>query len=146
MATVSGAVSGALSATGLGKWAQAFGNAGISIIAETASQIQSGTFGTDGSGSKIATAALAGFVGGLIGGDGMRHETNNYYKAAQEARETALKVYGKQYGNPHTPAKLLGRVINKVRTVGYRESQITGAKFLVGSINAQFLTRRSQSK
>ena len=86
-------------------------------------------------------ATGAGAAAGLIGGNGMRHTTGNYYKAAQEAKTTALKVFGKRYSNPNTPAKLLSQDTNKVRKVGQHDSLLTGIKFVIGSINAQFLTR-----
>lgn len=89
----------------------------------------------------IAKATGAGVIGGLIGGNGMRHKSSNYYKAAQSAKETALKVFGKSYRNASTPAKLLSRAIRMVKSVGYRESITTGGKFILGSINAQILTR-----
>lgn len=89
----------------------------------------------------IATTTGAGAIGGLIGGDGMRHKSGNYYKAATSAKDTALKVFGKTYGNARTPAKLLGRAVNTVKKVGYKESIITGIKFILGGINSQLLTR-----
>lgn len=141
VAAVTGAASGALSATGLGKVGQAFGNAAISFVGETINQISSGTFGTKEGNWALAKATGAGFIGGLIGGDGMRHKTSNYYKAAQSAKSTAQKVFGKVYGNSQTPAKLLSRAIKMVQTVGYKESLVTGAKFIAGSVNAQILTR-----
>ena len=93
------------------------------------------------SGVLMAAVTGAGAIGGLIGGDGMRHKSGNYYKAATSAKDTALKVFGKTYGNARTPAKLLGRAVNTVKKVGYKESIITGIKFILGSINSQLLTR-----
>jgi hypothetical protein len=130
-----------LSATGFGKVAQAVGNAAISFIGEASNQIGARTFGTKEGTLALLKATGSGAIGGLIGGNGMRHKTGNYYKAAQSARATALKVFGKTYRNPNTPAKLISRATNMVRTVGRKESQITGVKFILGSINAQLLTR-----
>ena len=140
-AAATGAASGALSATGFGKVAQAVGNAAISFIGEASNQIGARTFGTKEGTLALLKATGSGAIGGLIGGNGMRHKTGNYYKAAQSARATALKVFGKTYRNPNTPAKLISRATNMVRTVGRKESQITGVKFILGSINAQLLTR-----
>lgn len=141
VAAATGAVSGALSATGLGKVGQALGNAAIGFVGEAITQIGSGTLGTTEGNLALAKATGAGLISGLIGGNGMRHKTSNYYKAAQSAKTTAQKVFGKVYSNPQTPAKLLGKAIKTVRTVGYHESLVTGAKFIVGSVNSQILTR-----
>jgi hypothetical protein len=141
VATISGAASGALSATGFGKAAQVVGNAAISFAGEALNQMVSGTWGTEDGNQALFRATIAGGIGGLIGGNGMRHKTSNYYKAAQSAKATAEKVFSKFYTNPQTPAKLLGRAIKMVKTVGYSESVVTGVKFLIGSVNAQIMTR-----
>lgn len=141
MAAVTGAASGALSATGAGKVIQVIGNGAISLASETINQVKSGTLATREGLMAIATTTGAGAIGGLIGGDGMRHKSGNYYKAATSAKDTALKVFGKTYGNARTPAKLLGRAVNTVKKVGYKESIITGIKFILGGINSQLLTR-----
>ena len=141
LAAATGAASGALSATGAGKAVQAIGNGIISLVGETINQARAGTLTTRGGLVSIAKATGAGVIGGLIGGNGMRHKSSNYYKAAQSAKETALKVFGKSYRNASTPAKLLSRAIRMVKSVGYRESITTGGKFILGGINAQILTR-----
>ena len=140
-AALTGAASGALSATGFGKAIQIAGNAIISFVGEAANQISSGTFGTEEGNYSLFKAAGAGALGGLIGGNGIRHKTGNYYKAAQNAKETALRVFGKTYSNPNTPIKLINRAANMVRTVGRQESITTGIKFALGSVCAQFITR-----
>ena len=71
----------------------------------------------------------------------MRHQSSNYYKAAKTAKETAIKVFSKSYGNPNTPVKLISRAVKMVHSVGYRESFITGSKFVLGSVSGQIITR-----
>ena len=141
IATVTGAASGALSASALGKWGQAFANAGISLIGETVNQITSGTFGTKDGLVAIGKSTISGFIAGRLGGDGMRNNNSNYYKAAQSAKKTAERVFGKTYNNTKTVSKILNQAIKMVKKVGYKESTITGVKFVGGCSIAQIITR-----
>ena len=144
LATVTGAASGALRATGLGVCAQIAGNAAIGFVAELVSQFDDGTIGTDEGKLDLCVAAVAGGLSGFIGGKGMRHPSGNYYKAAKTARDVAIKVFGKAYGNPQTPAKLLSQAISMVTNVGRRESVVTGMKFVAGCFTSQVITRNSE--
>lgn len=143
MAAVTGAASGALAAGTLGKWGQALANAGISLVAESINQITKGTLNTKNGVRAVVKATGAGFIGGYIGGAGMRNKRSTYYKAAKSAKITAEKVFNKTYSNPKTPLKLLSRAIKIVKKVGFEESIKTGKTFALGSIGAQLLTRIS---
>lgn len=139
MATVTGAFSGALSASAIGIIGQAFGNAGISAMGEFVNQGDKAD--TIEGLRSIAKSAVLGFVGGLIGGNGMRHSSSEYYKVAQSAKLTAEKVFSKSYSNSKTVTKLLSRAVKNVSKVGYKESYKTGTKFLIGCVNAQIWSR-----
>ena len=144
VATVSGAVSGAASASALGRAAQTVINAGIGMVGEAINQISSGTLFTEEGLESVAKSTLAGAVSGFIGGNGMRHKSSNYYKAAQSAKQTAEKVFGKMYGTTKTPTKLLNQAIKMVKKVGFVETKKTAQKFVAGCISSQIITRYEQ--
>jgi len=140
VAAVSGAASGALSATGLGKWGQAFANAGVALVGEMLNQGRDGIKTKEGQ-VAIAKATVAGFVSGRIGGNGMRNQNGDYYKAAQHAKTKVQSVLSKKYSNPATSTKIINRAAKTVRAVGYKESKSTGIKFGIGSMLSQLITR-----
>ena len=141
LAAATGAASGALSATGLGVVAQVVGNAAIAFAGETINQGLSGNLDSLDGWVSIGISTISGGIGGAIGGNGMRHKSGNYYKAAQQAKDTAMRVFSKQYSNPSTPGRLISRAANMVKAVGRHDSLITGIKFGIGAINSQILTK-----
>ena len=141
VATASGAASGALAATGVGRLGQTIGNAVISGAAQAVNELKSGTLFTQQGATATLKAAAAGAMSGFIGGNGARHKTGDYYKAAQNAKRTALKVFGKKYSNPATPAKLLNRAIRSVRYAAKKVTISTSWRFAVGAIYSQYYTR-----
>ena len=139
-AAVSGAASGALAASSVGLIGQVIGNALISGATQAASELRSGTLRTP-QGMTATLKAAAGAMSGFIGGNGARHVTSDYYKAACNARRTAVKVFGKKYSNPATPAKLLGRAIRSVNRAAKKVTISTSWRFAVGAIYSQCYTR-----
>ena len=141
VATASVAASGALAATGVGRLGQTIGNAVISGAAQAVNELKSGTLFTQQGATATLKAAAAGAMSGFIGGNGARHKKGDYYKAAQNAKRTALKVFGKKYSNPATPAKLLNRAIRSVKYAAKKVTISTSWRFAVGAIYSQYYTR-----
>lgn len=141
MAAATGAASGALSASGLGRKAQVIANAGIGFVSEVINQSKSKTLFTKEGLCSIAAATVSGGLSGYIGGKGMRHESGDYYKAAQNVKNTAQKVFTKKYSNMNTPSKLFSRAAKLVKQIGYRDSWSTAGKFAIGSGLGQVITR-----
>ena len=101
--------------------------------------MKSGTLATREGLMAIATTTGAGAIGGLIGGDGMGHKSGNYYKAATSAKDTALKVCGKTYGNARIPAKLLGRAVNTVKKLDIKSQLSQGSNLSLEVLIHSFL-------
>ena len=74
VATASGAASGALAATGVGRLGQTIGNAVISGAAQAVNELKSGTLFTQQGATATLKAAAAGAMSGFIGGNGARHK------------------------------------------------------------------------
>jgi len=140
-AIVTGAASGAVSASSLGRTAQMVVNAGIGLVSEVVNQISAGTLTTKEGLDSVMKATVVSAVSGYLGGNGMRHESSNYYKAAQSAKQIAEKVFSKTYGTSKTPIKILNQATKMVKKVGYAESQKTATKFFAGCMASQVVTR-----
>lgn len=139
LSAISGAASGALAATGLGKVGQIVGNAAIGVISGVANEISNydkDNFSLGKAALRVGTAGVSGAIAGVIGGKGARAAGTNYRAALDNAAVTYAKVTSKHYGNISTPLKLMSRATRRLSAAARNTTRSTFWRFWTGSVFA----------
>ncbi len=124
IAAGSGALSGALAATGAGQFLQAIGGA---IIGATTSAVDDITHGRHIDAKRLSISAGIGFVGGMLGGHGIRHKDGSLMKA-KSTMDKLAQLSGKGV------KKAVTQATSHYETVYALESMKTLGKFYGASL------------
>lgn len=144
-ALLTGAASGALASTGLGKVGQAVGNAVISATSKAYEEKKTYNKITKKGVARIVTSGIIGGASGFYGGDGIKAKGSNFRKAkvhhkvvkklkkAGAYNKKSMRSYGK---------KRVKRAIKSMRRIGRRESKLVARKFIIASFLSNKISRR----
>ena len=140
LAALSGAAGGALSATGLGCTGQAIGNAVISGVSETISQIKNGNRDLGSILYNAGVMAATGAASVIIGGKGIRAE-GTPYREGLDTLNTLKGNYTKAVSNPKGFINELNTAINNLRFITRSEVKSTTISFGVSNFLSNFICR-----
>ena len=130
----SGAITGAVAATGLGAIYQGLVGAAVGAAGSIASDLAGPTHTVDL--KKAGVYAAAGFAGGLIGGDGIQKKGGALATAKQTLdKVTAAKNAGMKFAR-QTATKAVKRATQTFKEVYVTQSFITAGRFLLGAFGA----------
>ena len=138
VAFVSGAITGAVAATGLGAFGQAVVGGAIGFGSSVVNNVLEGE---DVSWESAAINGVAGFAGGLIGGDGIR-KAGGKLDIAKNALDyaAALKNSGAKMVR-NTVTKNLNKAAATYAEVYATESLITLGRFYAGACGAAVISK-----
>ena len=146
-AALSGAASGALAATGVGKVGQILGNAAIGFVSSFANEVSNynaSTFSLTESLKNVGVATFAGAASGFIGGKGAKAKGTDYRNAINYAGEVYRKVTTKTYSNANTPIKLINLATQRLKKSALSATKNASARFFAGSFLGNLLVSHSR--
>ena len=116
IAAASGAVGGALAASGIGLTGQIIGNAALGSASEVASQVSSGNKNVKSIALNAAVMGAAGAVAGKFGGAGVRAKGEDYGESIRGLNKLMTDHRGASR-NPKEYRHKIGKALKKHKTI-----------------------------